>query len=74
MIDDIKKDAAIRMGKSVDSLDQELAKVRTGRAHPSLLDHLTVSYYGSDVPLSQVANVNVDDARTWRSPPGKRIW
>jgi ribosome recycling factor len=52
------------MGKSVDALGDQLAKVRTGRAHPSLLDHLTVSYYGSDVPLKQVANVGVEDART----------
>lgn len=64
MIDDIKKDAAERMGKSVDALGDQLAKVRTGRAHPSLLDHLTVSYYGSDVPMKQVANVGVEDART----------
>ncbi len=64
MIDDIKKDAAGRMGKSVESLGDNLAKVRTGRAHPSLLDHLTVSYYGADVPLKQVANVGVEDART----------
>ena len=64
MIDDIKKDAADRMSKSVDSLKDNLAKVRTGRAHPSLLDHLTVSYYGSDVPLNQVANINAEDART----------
>jgi ribosome recycling factor len=64
MIDDIKKDASSRMGKSVESLGENLAKVRTGRAHPSLLDHLTVSYYGADVPLKQVANVGVEDART----------
>jgi ribosome recycling factor len=64
MIDDIKKDATGRMAKSVEALGHELAKLRTGRAHPSLLDHLTVSYYGSDVPLNQVANVNVEDART----------
>lgn len=64
MIDDIKKDAASRMAKSVDSLRDNLAKVRTGRAHPSLLDHLTVSYYGAEVPLKQVANVGVEDART----------
>ena len=64
MIDDIKKDASTRMGKSVESLGGDLAKVRTGRAHPSLLDHLTVSYYGSEVPLKQVANVGVEDART----------
>ncbi len=64
MIDDIKKDATVRMAKSVEALGHELAKLRTGRAHPSLLDHVTVSYYGSDVPLNQVANINVEDART----------
>jgi ribosome recycling factor len=69
MIDDIKKDAAGRMAKSVESLSDNLAKVRTGRAHPSLLDHLTVSYYGSDVPLKQVANVGVEDARTLTVQP-----
>ena len=64
MIDDIKKDAAARMTKSVEALGENLAKVRTGRAHPSLLDHLPVSYYGSEVPLKQVANIGVEDART----------
>ena len=64
MIDDIKKDAQQRMAKSVESLGENLAKVRTGRAHPSLLDHLHVSYYGSDVPLKQVTNITVEDART----------
>lgn len=69
MIDDIQKDAKLRMGKSVESLVHDLAKLRTGRAHPSLLDHLMVSYYGSDVPLSQVSNVNVEDARTLAITP-----
>lgn len=64
MIDDIKKDARSRMGKSIDSLRHELTKLRTGRAHTSLLDHITVEYYGSDVPLSQVASISVGDART----------
>lgn len=64
MIDDVKKDAMERMGKGVEALVHELAKIRTGRAHPSLLDHLHVSYYGSDMPLSQVANVGVEDGRT----------
>ncbi|MEX0824060.1 MAG: ribosome recycling factor [Woeseia sp.] len=64
MIDDIKKDARTRMEKSVGALKQELTKLRTGRAHTSLLDHITVEYYGSDVPLNQVANVNVEDSRT----------
>jgi ribosome recycling factor len=69
MIDDIQKDANTRMGKSVESLVHDLAKLRTGRAHPSLLDHITVSYYGSDVPLSQVSNINVEDARTLTITP-----
>lgn len=64
MIDDIKSDAAERMGKSVHALETELAKLRTGRAHPSLLEHISVSYYGSDTPLNQVANVTVEDGRT----------
>ena len=72
MIDDIKKDAAERMGKSAESLRHELAKIRTGRAHPSLLDHIKVSYYGSDVPISQAANVAVEDARTLTVTPWDR--
>ena len=64
MLDEIKKDAASRMAKSVASLQQELTKIRTGRAHTSLLDHVTVEYYGSQVPLNQVSNVGVDDSRT----------
>jgi ribosome recycling factor len=72
MIDDIKKDAADRMSKSADSLRHELAKIRTGRAHPSLLDHIKVSYYGSDVPINQVANVAVEDARTLTVTPWER--
>ena len=64
MIEDIKKDAASRMAKSVDSLRQALTKLRTGRAHTSLLDHITVNYYGTDVPLNQAASVSVGDART----------
>ncbi len=69
MIDDIKTDATTRMGKSVEALVHELAKVRTGRAHPSLLDHIRVDYYGSEVPLSQAANVNTEDARTLTVTP-----
>lgn len=64
MIEDIKKDAASRMAKSVENLKQELTKLRTGRAHTSLLDHIRVNYYGSDVPLNQVASVSVADPRT----------
>jgi ribosome recycling factor len=72
MIDDIKSDAKTRMGKSVESLVHELAKVRTGRAHPSLLDHIRVDYYGSEVPVSQVANINVEDARTLTVVPWEK--
>ncbi len=64
MINDIKKDAETRMKKSVEALKGELTKLRTGRAHPSLLEHITVEYYGSMVPLSQVGNIGTEDART----------
>ena len=64
MIKEIKKDAQIRMRKSLDSLRTELAKIRTGRAHPSLLEHVQVNYYGSDVPISQAASVAIEDSRT----------
>jgi ribosome recycling factor len=72
MIDDIKKDSTDRMTKSVDNLKQELTKLRTGRAHASLLDHLTVSYYGNDTPLNQVASVGVADARTLLVTPWEK--
>jgi ribosome recycling factor len=72
MIDDIKKDAAERMAKSAEALGHELAKIRTGRAHPSLLDHVRVSYYGSEVPISQAATVAVEDARTLTVTPWDR--
>lgn len=64
MIDAIKQDAQERMKKSLESLDHAFAKIRTGRAHPSILDSVMVSYYGSDTPLRQVANVTVEDSRT----------
>lgn len=64
MINDILKDAKDRMKKSIEALGSEMAKIRTGRAHPSLLEHINVSYYGTDTPLQQLANVNVVDART----------
>ena len=64
MLDEIKKDTGSRMAKSVASLQQDLTKIRTGRAHTSLLDHITVEYYGSQVPLNQVSNVGVEDSRT----------
>lgn len=69
MIEDIKKDAAERMKKSVVSLQQEFTKLRTGRAHTSLLDHIHVEYYGTEVPLNQVANVGVEDSRTLTVAP-----
>ncbi len=72
MISDIQQDAATRMGKSIEALKKEFSKIRTGRAHPSLLDQITVSYYGSDTPLSQVANVAVEDARTLTVTPWEK--
>lgn len=72
MIDDIKKDASERMDKSVKALEQTLTKIRTGRAHTSLLDHITVEYYGSEVPLNQCANVNVEDSRTLTVTPWEK--
>ncbi|MEN7342056.1 MAG: ribosome recycling factor [Pseudomonadota bacterium] len=72
MIEEIKKDADSRMGKSVESLRTELTKIRTGRAHTSLLDHITVEYYGSEVPLNQVANLGVEDARTLLVTPWEK--
>jgi ribosome recycling factor len=72
MIDDIQKRTTERMKKSIEALKHELAKIRTGRAHPSLLDHITVSYYGNEVPLTQAANVAVEDARTLTVTPWER--
>ena len=72
MLDEIKKDASGRMAKSVASLQQELTKIRTGRAHTSLLDHITVEYYGSQVPLNQVSNVGVEDSRTLTVTPWEK--
>lgn len=64
MINDILKDARVRMGKSVESFRTDLTRLRTGRAHPSLLDHISVDYYGTATPITQTANVAVEDART----------
>jgi ribosome recycling factor len=64
MINDLKDEASERMEKSLEALGHNFNKIRTGRAHPSLLDGLKVEYYGADTPLSQVANINVEDART----------
>ena len=72
MINDIKKDAETRMGKSIESLKSDLTKIRTGRAHPSLLDHISVDYYGTPTPLSQVAAVNVADARMLTVTPWEK--
>ena len=78
MIAEIKKDAQARMHKSVESLQNAFAKIRTGRANPALLDNVQVEYYGSMVPLSQVANVSSLDARTlsvqpWEKGMGQKI-
>jgi ribosome recycling factor len=72
VINEIKKDARERMEKSIAALRQELTKLRTGRAHTSLLDHVTVEYYGSEVPLNQVANINVEDSRTLTVTPWEK--
>ena len=72
MINDLKKDAEDRMNKSLESLEHGFAKVRTGRAHPSILNGVMVPYYGSDVPLNQVANVGVEDSRTLLVQPFER--
>lgn len=72
MIEDIKQDATERMRKSVESLKQDLIKIRTGRAHASLLDHITVEYYGADTPLNQVAAVAVSDSRTLTVTPWEK--
>ena len=63
-IADIRKQATDKMAKSVDTLKHDLSKVRTGRAHTGLIDHLRVDYYGSEMPINQVANVTLSDART----------
>jgi ribosome recycling factor len=72
MIEDVKKDASERMTKCVASLRNELKKLRTGRASTNLLEHLRVDYYGSEVPLTQVANVAVEDARTLTVVPWEK--
>ncbi len=64
MINDVGKDAENRMMKSVEALKSDLMKLRTGRAHPSLLEHIKVAYYGTDTPLTQVANISIENSRT----------
>ena len=72
MLSDIKKDAQTRMQKSVDAFRQELTKLRTGRATTALVDHIKVNYYGSEMPLSQVATVAVADARSLTITPWEK--
>ncbi len=72
MIDEIIADAEVRMGKSIEAFKNELSKIRTGRAHPSLLDHIKVDYYGSEVPLAQAANISVEDSRTLTVSPWEK--
>jgi len=66
------KDAEMRMRKSIDAYKVEIAKLRTGRAHPSILDHIRVDYYGNEVPISQVANITASDARTLTITPWEK--
>ena len=72
MIDEIIADAKKRMQKSVVSLEEAFKKIRTGRAHPSILDSVMVSYYGTDAPLSQLANVNVEEGRSLLISPWEK--
>lgn len=72
MISDIHQDASTRMGKSIEVLKHEFSKIRTGRAHPSLLDQISVSYYGTESSLSQIANIAVEDARTLTITPWEK--
>lgn len=72
MLDKMQKDAEHRMQKAIEAFKNELNKVRTGRAHPSLLDTVKVSYYGNETPLSQIATINVSDARTLMVTPWEK--
>ena len=72
MLNDIKKDAQTRMAKSIEAFRHDLVKVRTGRASTSMVDHIKVNYYGSDMPLSQVATVAVTDARSLTITPWEK--
>ena len=71
-IADIKITAEAKMGKSIESMKSDLQKIRTGRAHPGILDQVQVDYYGSMVPISQVANVSLQDARTISVQPWEK--
>lgn len=72
MIDDIQKDCRDKMKKSLDRLDTAFNRIRTGRAHPNLLDSIMVSYYDNDTPINQVANIVVEDARTLAITPWEK--
>lgn len=72
MINEFKKDAESRMKKAVEALGHNFNRIRTGRAHPSLLDDIRVNYYGADTPLSQMANINVEDGRTLTVAPWEK--
>jgi ribosome recycling factor len=72
MINDIQQDAVARMEKSIEALQKAFTKIRTGRAHPSLLDQISVSYYGTASQLSQVANISVEDSRTLKVVPWEK--
>ena len=69
MIDDIRNDAQSRMKKSLEALDTAMKRVRTGRAHPSLLDNITIEYYGAETPLNQMGNISVEEGRTLTISP-----
>ena len=72
MLEDVKKDAVARMQKCVVAFKNELKRLRTGRAHPSLLEHIRVDYYGNEVPLQQVANIALEDSRTLTVTPWEK--
>jgi len=72
MLNDLKKDAESRMSKAVDALGNNFNKIRTGRAHPSILDGIQVPYYGAETPLNQLANINVEDSRTLAISPWEK--
>jgi ribosome recycling factor len=72
MIEDLKSDARASMKKSIAALEHEFAGIRTGRAHTGLLDHVTVDYYGSELPINQAANVHLEDARTLAVQPWEK--
>lgn len=72
MLNDLKKDAESRMSKAVDALGNNFNKIRTGRAHPSILDGINIPYYGAETPLNQLANVSVEDSRTLSISPWEK--